>query len=100
MVSRGRETGDMNRGIRRYTDGEIDDIVTLEADDVSKWSRPVHVVPGRATALYFPLDTIEKARELVKRTRLRSYQRWLREVIENRIARERRGLGMGQMEKG
>jgi hypothetical protein len=91
--------GDMNKGNRRHTEGEIDNIVTAEADDVSKWSRPVHVVPGRATALYLPPDTIKKARELVKRKRLRSYQRWLREVIEDRIAREKRRLKPRQTEK-
>jgi hypothetical protein len=91
--------GDMNKGNRRHTEGEIDNIVTAEADDVSKWSRPVHVVPGRATALYLPPDTIKKARELVKRKRLRSYQRWLREVIEDRIARERRRLKPRETEK-
>jgi hypothetical protein len=91
--------GDMNKNNRRQTEGEIDSIVTAEADDVSKWSRPVHVVPGRATALYLPPDTIKKARELVKRKRLRSYQKWLREVIEDRIASERRRLEMRQTEK-
>ncbi|MGA9365787.1 MAG: hypothetical protein WBW16_15605 [Bacteroidota bacterium] len=77
----------------------MDNIVTAEADDLSKWSRPIHVVPGRATALYLPPDTIKRARELVKRKRLRSYQRWLREVIEDRIARERRELKSRQTEK-
>lgn len=92
-------TGDMNKGNRRLTEEETDNIVTAEADEVSKWSRPVHVAPGRATALYLSPNTIQKARELVKRKRLRSYQRWLREVIEDRIASERRRLEMRQTEK-
>lgn len=91
--------GDMNKGTRRYSEEEIDNIVTGEADDLSKWNRPVHVVPGRATALYLPPDTIKKARELVKRKRLRSYQSWLRGVIEDRIAREKRRLKRRQTEK-
>ncbi len=91
--------GDMNKGNRRHTNGEIDNIVTAEANDLSKWSRPVRVVPGRATALYLSPDTIKEAKELVKRKRLRSYQRWLREVIEDRIATERRKLKSRQMEK-
>jgi hypothetical protein len=92
-------TGDMNKGNRKHTEGEIDNIVTAEADDLSKWSRPIHVVPGRATALYLPPDTIKRAREVVKRKRLRSYQSWLREVIEDRIARERKRLRTRQTAK-
>jgi hypothetical protein len=92
--------GDMNKNNRRQTEGEIDSIVTAEADDLSKWNRPVNVVPGRATALYLSPDTIKKARELVKRKRLRSYQKWLREVIEDRIAREKRRLKPRQTKEG
>jgi hypothetical protein len=91
--------GDMNKNNGRQTEGEIDNIVTAEADDLSKWGRPVHVLPSRATALYLPPETIKKAKELVKRKRLRSYQKWLREVIEDRIARERKRLEMRQTEK-
>jgi hypothetical protein len=91
--------GDMSASNCKYGKGKIDNVVMAEADDLSKWSRPIHVLPSRATALYLPPDTIRKARELVKRKRLRSYQRWLREVIEDRIAAERRRLQKRQTEK-
>lgn len=82
----------MKRENRRLSEAEIDAIVTAEANDVSKWGRPIRIVPKRAGVLYLPPATIEKARKLARRKRMRSYRLWLRDIIEDRISLEEKRL--------
>ena len=88
---------------RELSERDIDEIVTKEAEDPSKWEEPVLVKQSGVTSIRLSSETIRKAKRLAKIHRSRGYQTWLKQVIEERIRLEediltelREGLGNDQ----
>ena len=88
---------------RELSERQIDEIVTKEAEDPSKWEEPVLVKQSGVTSIRLSSETIRKAKRLAKIHRSRGYQTWLKQVIEERIRLEediltelREGLGSDQ----
>ena len=73
---------------RKVTERQIDEIVTTEAEDLSKWEEPVLVKQSGVTSIRLSSETISKARRLAKIHKSRGYQTWLKQVIEERIRLE------------
>jgi predicted transcriptional regulator len=73
---------------RKLSQAEIDEIVTNEAEDPSKWEEPVLVKQSGVTSIRLSSETISKARRLAKIHKSRGYQTWLKQVIEERIRLE------------
>ncbi len=74
---------------KKQTEEEIDKIVIAEADDMSKWEKPITVIPA---AIRFSPAVIEKAKYLAKLHNARSYQIWLKQIVEERIKLEEKLL--------
>ena len=70
---------------RKFTEEEVDEIVTKEADDFTKWEEPILVKPAGATSIRLSPETIKKAKYLAKIHKFRGYQTWLKQIIEERI---------------
>jgi len=70
---------------RKLTEEKIDEIVTKEADDPTRWEKPVFVKATSITSIRLSPDTIRKAKYLAKIHRFRGYQTWLKRIIEERI---------------
>lgn len=73
---------------RELAEQEIDEIVTSEANDISKWEEPISVKPSGAASIRLSPDTIRKAKYFAKLHKYRGYQTWLKRVIEDRIRTE------------
>jgi predicted transcriptional regulator len=73
---------------RKVSERQIDEIVTTEAEDLSKWEEPVLVKQSGVTSIRLSSETISKARRLAKIHKSRGYQTWLKQVIEERIRLE------------
>ena len=73
---------------RELTEQEIDEIVTSEANDISKWEEPVSVKPSGTASIRLSPDTIKKAKYFAKLHKYRGYQTWLKRIIEDRIRTE------------
>ncbi len=74
---------------KKLTEEEIDRLAASEADDMSKWEKPIAVKP---TSIRFSPKIIEKAKYLAKLHKARGYQTWLKQVVEERIKEEERIL--------
>lgn len=74
---------------RKMTEEDIDKIVISEADDMSKWEKPITVKP---TSIRFSPAIIEKAKYLARLHKTRGYQTWLKQIVEERIELEERLL--------
>ncbi len=74
---------------KRLTEEEIDKLVTAEADDMTKWEKPIAVRP---TSIRFSSSIIEKAKYLAKLHKARGYQTWLKQIVEERIKQEEKLL--------
>ena len=72
----------------RITEQEIDEIVISEANDISKWEKPISVKPSGAASIRLSPDTIRKARYFARLHKYRGYQTWLKQIIEDRIKTE------------
>lgn len=70
---------------RKLTEEEIDRLVIAEANDTSKWEKPVAVKP---TSIRFSPAIIERAKYFAKLHKTRGYQTWLKQVVEERIKLE------------
>ena len=74
---------------KRLTEEEIDKLVIAEANDMSKWGKPIAV---KATSIRFSPSIIEKAKYLAKLHKARGYQTWLKQIVEERIKLEEKLL--------
>ena len=74
---------------KKLTEEEIDKIVISEADDMSKWEKPISVKP---TSIRFSSEIIEKAKYLARLHKTRGYQTWLKQIVEERIDLEEKLL--------
>ncbi len=74
---------------KKLTEEEIDKIVIVEADDMSKWEKPITVIPS---SIRFSPSIIEKAKYLAKLHNARGYQTWLKQIVEERIELEEKLL--------
>ncbi len=70
---------------KKVTEEEIDELVIAEANDMTKWGKPVAVRP---TVIRFSTSVIEKAKYLAKLHNTRGYQTWLKQIVEERIKLE------------
>jgi predicted DNA-binding protein len=74
---------------RKLTEEEIDRLVIAEADDASRWGKPITVKP---TSIRFSPAIIEKAKYFAKLHKTRGYQTWLKQIVEERIKLEEKFL--------
>jgi predicted DNA-binding protein len=74
---------------RKLTEEEIDRLVIAEANDTSKWGKPIAVKP---TSIRFSPSIIEKAKYFAKLHKTRGYQTWLKQIVEERIKLEEKFL--------
>lgn len=74
---------------KRLTEEEIDRLIIAEADNMTKWEKPIAVKP---TSIRFSPSIIEKAKYLAKLHKARGYQTWLKQVVEERIKQEEKLL--------
>ncbi len=74
---------------KKLTEKEIDKIVIEEADDMSKWEKPMTVIPN---SIRFSPLIIKKAKYLAKLHNASSYQIWVKQVVEERIELEEKLL--------
>ncbi len=70
---------------KKLTEEDIDELVIAEANDMTKWGKPVAVRP---TIIRFSTSVIEKAKYLAKLHNTRGYQTWLKQIVEERIKLE------------
>jgi len=70
---------------KKLTEEDIDELVIAEANDMTKWGKPVAVRP---TIISFSTSVIEKAKYLAKLHNTRGYQTWLKQIVEERIKLE------------
>ena len=80
---------------KRLTEEEIDNIVIAEADDMTKWEKPITVKP---TVVLFSKSIIEKAKYLAKLHKARGYQMWLKQIVKERIKLEEKLLSDFKLE--
>ena len=73
---------------RKLAEEKIDEIVTKEAEDLTRWEAPILVKPAGVGSIRLSLETIRKAKHLAKLHKLRGYQAWLKQIIEERIQLE------------
>ena len=74
---------------KKLTEEEIDKLVIVEADDMTRWEKPITVKP---TSIRFSPSIIEKAKHLAKLHKARGYQTWLKQIVEERIEQEEKLL--------
>jgi len=70
---------------RKLTEENIDEIVTKEAGDLTRWEEPILVKPAGVTSIRLSPETIRRAKYFAKIHKLRGYQTWLKQIIEERI---------------
>ena len=80
---------------KRLAEDEINKIVIAEADDMTKWEKPVTVKPA---AVLFSKSIIEKAKYLAKLQKARGYQMWLKQIVKERIKLEEKLLSDFKLE--
>lgn len=80
---------------KRLTEEEIDKIVIAEADDMTKWEKPIMV---KSAAVLFSKSIIEKAKYLAKLHKARGYQMWLKQIVKERIKLEEKLLSDFKLE--
>ena len=62
---------------KTLTAEQIDEIVTKEADDLSKWEEPIQVKAPRAISLRLSPQLIQKAKFLASLHKSKDYQTYL-----------------------
>ena len=70
---------------KKLSEKKIDEIVTREADDLTKWEEPIFVKPASATSIRLSPEIVRKAKYLAKIHKFKGYQTWLKRIIEERI---------------
>jgi len=73
---------------RKLAEEKIDEIVTKEAEDLTRWEEPILVKPAGVTLIRLSPEMIRKAKYLAKIHKLRGYRTWLKQIIEERIRLE------------
>jgi len=75
----------MRRSRRRYSQAQTDAIVVREADDDSGWTDAIRVKPPTAVTIRMTPLLIQKAKVMARRRKMKAYQDFLLEIINERI---------------
>ncbi len=78
----------MSKYAKKLKDTEIDEIVIKDADDLSKWEKPIKVKAPQAIALRLSPELIQKIQNFAKIHNKNNYQNWLEKIIIERIKLE------------
>jgi predicted DNA binding CopG/RHH family protein len=75
----------MKNYTKKLTEEKIDEIVIKEADDLSKWEKPIRVKAPQAISIRLSAELIQKVKLLAKIHKTNNYQDWLEKIIKERI---------------
>jgi len=78
----------MKKNSKKLTIEQIDEIVTKESDDLSKWEEPIEVKAPQAVLLRLSPELIQKIKFLATIHKTDNYQNWLEKIIKERIQLE------------
>jgi len=78
----------MKKNSKKLTNEQIDEIVTKESDDLSKWEEPIEVKAPQAILLRLSPELIQKIKFLATIHKTDNYQNWLEKIIKERIQLE------------
>ena len=78
----------MKKNSKKLTNEQIDEIVTIESDDLSKWEEPIEVKAPQAVLLRLSPELIQKIKFLATIHKTDNYQNWLEKIIKERIQLE------------
>ena len=78
----------MKKNSKKLTNEQIDEIVTIESDDLSKWEEPIEVKAPQAILLRLSPELIQKIKFLATIHKTDNYQNWLEKIIKERIQLE------------
>jgi len=78
----------MKKNSKKLTNEQIDEIVTKESDDLSKWEEPIEVKAPQAVLLRLSPELIQKIKFLATIHKTDNYQNWLEKIIKERIQLE------------
>lgn len=85
---------------KKSSQAEIDRIVVLQADDSSKWDKPIHARRDQGASLEIPAKLAARAAFLARLHRQPSIERWLRRIIEERVEIEEAAFAGAKRELG
>lgn len=78
----------MKKNSKKLTNEQIDEMVTRESDDLSKWEEPIEVNAPQAISLRLSAELIQKIKFLATIHKTDNYQNWLEKIIKERIQLE------------
>ena len=78
----------MKKYPHKLSEKEIDEIVIKEADDLTKWEKPIAVKMRRAISLQLSPELVQKAKFLAETHKAENYREWLENIIRERIELE------------
>jgi hypothetical protein len=73
---------------RKLTEEEIDNIVEEQADDYSKWNKPIKVKKDKNSTINLPNELVQRAKFLAKLHKENSVDDWIKKVLKEKIELE------------
>lgn len=78
----------MKKYTQKLSEEEIDEIVVKEANDLTKWEKPIAVKAPKAISLRLSPELIQKAKFFAETHKIENYREWLENIIRERIELE------------
>lgn len=78
----------MSKYHSKLSEEAVDEIVVKEANDLTKWGKPITVKAPKAISLQLSPELIQKARFFAETHKIKNYQEWLENIIKERIELE------------
>lgn len=76
----------MNSKQGKLSDDEIDEIVISEANDDSKWTKPLSVRPKRTVPIFLTPRVAEKLKTEARKRHVKNYHQWVNKIVEQHLA--------------
>ncbi len=70
---------------KKPSEQEIDAIVVSEANDDSKWTKPVLVHPKKSVPVFLTPKTAEKLKNAARKQHVKDYHKWVNKIVEQHL---------------
>jgi len=84
------------KAMKRLTEEQIDEVVTVQADDRSAWEEPIHVKRRKKSSLTIPSDLAARASFLARLHGSSGLDEWVAHILRERIELEERAFSEAQ----
>ncbi len=76
----------MNTKAKKISEKEIDKLVVADANDLTKWTRPINVHPQKSIPIFITEKTGKKLQDAAMKRHVKNYHKWVEKIVKQHLA--------------